>query len=118
MNDNSLSGGGDIALGGVMLVFMILAAILAVFWILFPILVWQHLRDLNKTVESQLRELRIITTLLTPHTKSELAPPPAPVPVVPASCRCESCAAEVEYQPSQSGTACPCPNCGNEINLP
>ena len=114
MNDSTATD----VLGIGVLILGFLLIIVAVMWIIFPVVTYYQLRGLDDTLRSLGRELRIITTLLTPHTKSELAPPPAPVPIVPVSCKCESCAAEVEYQPSQSGTACPCPNCGNEINLP
>jgi hypothetical protein len=103
---------------------------------MFPILVWQHLRELNKhavDIQNLLvdvsKDLRLMANLAIPETPAVRTvstapkPPPPPPPDVESSSqtfqfKCDFCEAIIEYEPEQAGAIAPCPNCGNEINLP
>ena len=112
----------------VFLVLGVLVIVLTAFWVLFPVLVWQQLKELNKIAAASNATLQQLnrTAELTLDVIAALTPPkppvvqPLPEPVAPPnlSIKCEFCAVVIEYTPAQSGTAQPCPNCGNEINLP
>lgn len=94
-------------------ILTVIAVILAVFWIVFPVLVYDQLKKIRKAINEQ----------------KPPAPPAFDMSEIVRLCRdfravnfnhttCGACGEDFDYLVRLSGTPSTCPHCNAELNLP